>query len=60
VNFGEAMLGGAGEMEGIGGAEEMGVGGVPEKLFQSLLNGFGERKPMIEAISGVIDELLQN
>ena len=60
MDFGEAVLGGAGEVEGIGGAEKMGVGGVPEKLFESLLNGLGERKPMIEAISGVIDELLQN
>jgi hypothetical protein len=60
VDFSEAVLGSAGEVEGIGGAEKMSVAGVPEELFQSLLNGLGERKPMIEAISGVIDELLQN
>lgn len=60
MNFGEAMFGGADEVEGVGGAEEGRVGGFPEELREPLLDGVGEREPMIEAIPGIADELLQN
>lgn len=60
VDFGETLFCGAGEVQGIGGAEKVGVGRVPKELFQTLLNGVGQWKPIKQAVIRVVNELFQN
>ena len=59
INFGEAVLGSAGEVECVGSAEEVGVSCGPEELFKSLLNRIGQRKPVVEAVLGICDVLFE-
>jgi len=43
IHFLESILGGAGQMEGIGASKEHRYGRPPENFFQPVLNAVGER-----------------